>query len=426
MAAQGYQESTLDQSKRSHVGAIGVMQVMPTTAKDKAVNIPDIENLESNIHAGIKYNRWVVDNFYNDEAIAPIDRQLFAFASYNAGPGPRRAAEKGSRRAGAQSEQVVQQRRAHRREAHRARDGPVRRQHLQVLPGLSDGDAAARAAERGEGHERVKAPLMRLLALLLLGVAASQPPRIMTSADLASFESPEPDERIPYGDDPLQFGELRLPDGPGPHPVAILIHGGCWLSEYDITHLRKLAAAITETGVATWALEYRRVGNPGGGWPGTFQDIARGADHLRESGEDSSSGPRPRRRGGTLGGRPSRALARGAIEALGPRAVPGGEPGGARSRPRSRSRARPRLPSRAERVRRRHRQASRRVSRKPTRALSVGFPGEPGASGGSPDPAPREATTRTGHRWAAGTSTPRRPRETTCASWRRPNRATSR
>jgi acetyl esterase/lipase len=103
----------------------------------------------------------------------------------------------------------------------------------------------------------------------------------MTSDDLARFESPEPDRHIPYGDDPLQYGELRLPKGPGPHPVVILIHGGCWLSEYDITHLRKLAAAITETGVATWALEYRRVGNPGGGWPGTFQDIARGADQLR-------------------------------------------------------------------------------------------------------------------------------------------------
>ncbi len=103
----------------------------------------------------------------------------------------------------------------------------------------------------------------------------------MTSSDLASFESPEPDARIPYGDDPLQFGELRLPKGTGPHPVAILIHGGCWLSEFDITHLRKLAAAIAGTGVATWALEYRRVGNPGGGWPGTFQDIARGTDHLR-------------------------------------------------------------------------------------------------------------------------------------------------
>jgi membrane-bound lytic murein transglycosylase MltF len=87
MAAQGYQESGLDQSKRSPVGAIGVMQVMPATAQDKAVNIPDIEKLESNIHAGIKYNRWVVDNFYNDERMGPIDRQLFAFASYNAGPG---------------------------------------------------------------------------------------------------------------------------------------------------------------------------------------------------------------------------------------------------------------------------------------------------------------------------------------------------
>jgi membrane-bound lytic murein transglycosylase MltF len=87
MAAQGYQESGLDQSKRSPVGAIGVMQVMPATARDKAINIPDIEKLESNIHAGIKYNRWVVDNFYHDDGIRPVDRQLFAFASYNAGPG---------------------------------------------------------------------------------------------------------------------------------------------------------------------------------------------------------------------------------------------------------------------------------------------------------------------------------------------------
>ena len=86
MAAQGYQESGLDQSKRSHVGAIGVMQVMPATARDKSVNIPDIEKLESNIHAGIKYNRWVIDHFYQDPAISKQDKSLFAFASYNAGP----------------------------------------------------------------------------------------------------------------------------------------------------------------------------------------------------------------------------------------------------------------------------------------------------------------------------------------------------
>jgi membrane-bound lytic murein transglycosylase MltF len=86
MAAQGYQESQLDQTKRSPVGAIGVMQVMPATARDKAVNIPDIDKLESNIHAGIKYNRWVDDNFFNEPGIKPLDRALFAFAAYNAGP----------------------------------------------------------------------------------------------------------------------------------------------------------------------------------------------------------------------------------------------------------------------------------------------------------------------------------------------------
>jgi membrane-bound lytic murein transglycosylase MltF len=94
MAAQGYQESGLDQSRRSHVGAIGVMQVMPATARDKAVNIPDIENLESNIHAGIKYNRWVVDNFYNEPGITRLNKAFFAFASYNAGPGRVRSLRK--------------------------------------------------------------------------------------------------------------------------------------------------------------------------------------------------------------------------------------------------------------------------------------------------------------------------------------------
>ena len=87
LAAQGYQESQLDQSKRSHVGAIGVMQVMPATARDKAVNIPDIQNLESNIHAGVKYNRWMMDNYYKEPGLTPLNRGLFAAASYNAGPG---------------------------------------------------------------------------------------------------------------------------------------------------------------------------------------------------------------------------------------------------------------------------------------------------------------------------------------------------
>ena len=123
-----------------------------------------------------------------------------------------------------------------------------------------------------------------LLILIVMAGAtfsmAEQPPGLLTAADLANFEDPAADARIAYGDDPLQFGDLRLPPGEGPHPVAVFLHGGCWLSEYGISHSSKLTAALAANGIATWSLEYRRVGDPGGGWPGTFEDVARGADHL--------------------------------------------------------------------------------------------------------------------------------------------------
>lgn len=86
---------------------------------------------------------------------------------------------------------------------------------------------------------------------------------------------------VPYGDAAEQVGHLRLPRTPGPHPVVLFIHGGCWLSQYDIAHAAAVEQALADSGYAVWSLEYRRVGNPGGGWPGTFQDIARGADLLR-------------------------------------------------------------------------------------------------------------------------------------------------
>ena len=85
MAAQGYQESRLDQSVKSPVGAIGVMQVMPATGADMKVG--DITDRENNIHAGIKYVRWVMDQYYKDEPMTEKNKMLFAFASYNAGPG---------------------------------------------------------------------------------------------------------------------------------------------------------------------------------------------------------------------------------------------------------------------------------------------------------------------------------------------------
>ncbi len=85
MAAQGYQESQLNQQAKSHVGAIGVMQVMPATGKD--MNVGDIAQTEPNINAGIKYMRWMIDHYYGDEPMTKLDKTLFAFASYNAGAG---------------------------------------------------------------------------------------------------------------------------------------------------------------------------------------------------------------------------------------------------------------------------------------------------------------------------------------------------
>jgi acetyl esterase/lipase len=104
----------------------------------------------------------------------------------------------------------------------------------------------------------------------------------MTSQDLLALPQPPADRTIAYGSAPQQVAELRLPKGPGPHPVVVVVHGGCWQAPWGFDHVRGLAAALTAEGWATWSLEYRRLGDPGGGWPGTFEDVAHGADHLRE------------------------------------------------------------------------------------------------------------------------------------------------
>lgn len=98
---------------------------------------------------------------------------------------------------------------------------------------------------------------------------------------------PKPGERIAYGHAPQQFGELRVPSGAGPFPVVVLIHGGCWLNQFDYRYFTHLADRLTtEAGVATWTVEYRRIGDPGGGWPGTFLDVANATDHLRRLASD--------------------------------------------------------------------------------------------------------------------------------------------
>lgn len=99
--------------------------------------------------------------------------------------------------------------------------------------------------------------------------------------------APEPyDVRLRYGADESQFGDLRLPPGgktpKGPHPLLMNIHGGYWRARYDLQHASHLCAALTKDGIATFNLEYRRVGNPGGAWPGTFEDVVNGLKYIRQ------------------------------------------------------------------------------------------------------------------------------------------------
>jgi acetyl esterase/lipase len=94
------------------------------------------------------------------------------------------------------------------------------------------------------------------------------------SAEILTQPPPPADERIAYGPHASQFGDLRVPKGHGPHPVIIALHGGFWRAQYDLLHLGHLCAALTREGFATWSIEYRRLGEAGSGWPGTFEDVA--------------------------------------------------------------------------------------------------------------------------------------------------------
>jgi len=102
-------------------------------------------------------------------------------------------------------------------------------------------------------------------------------------------DSPLSDERICYGTEPSQFAELRFPSGRGPFPLLFVVHGGFWQSRYDLSHIGHLCAAFTAKGMITCNIEYRRIGNPGGGWPGTFQDISLATRNMLQT---RSSDPR--------------------------------------------------------------------------------------------------------------------------------------
>ncbi|MBX7118000.1 MAG: alpha/beta hydrolase [Gemmatimonadaceae bacterium] len=125
------------------------------------------------------------------------------------------------------------------------------------------------------------ARLAGLAAALCLALPLDAQVRMLRSTDIDALPAKPPTARLAYGDDPLQFGDLRLPEGAGPFPVVIVVHGGCWLARYGVQNSTALADALRDAGFATWNIEYRRMGDAGGGWPGTFLDVGRAADHVR-------------------------------------------------------------------------------------------------------------------------------------------------
>lgn len=134
-------------------------------------------------------------------------------------------------------------------------------------------------------------PAISMMSLLLAVSACAHPPALpdsvetrtpITFSQLLAAPRQVADRRIAYGSDPLQFGDLWLPQTPGRRPVIVLIHGGCWRADLPGLELMDyMAADLRDRGYAVWNIEYRRIGHPGGGYPGTFNDVAAALDHLR-------------------------------------------------------------------------------------------------------------------------------------------------
>ncbi len=118
----------------------------------------------------------------------------------------------------------------------------------------------------------MKLSLRSLFSALFISGSASAAP--MTLNDYLALTGPAPTATIAYGSAPSQFAELFRPDGKGPFPVVVLVHGGCWTVKFGgITQMRNVAGALAARGIAVWNVEYRRVDEDGGGYPGTYQDI---------------------------------------------------------------------------------------------------------------------------------------------------------
>jgi acetyl esterase/lipase len=125
-------------------------------------------------------------------------------------------------------------------------------------------------------------PLAAALAGLALLPAVAAAQALMDWPDLTRAPAPKADRHVAYGEAPNQFAELWLPPGPGPHPVVLMVHGGCWQARIANLHIMDyIADDLRRRGIAVWNVEYRGVDQPGGGYPGAFQDVAAASDALR-------------------------------------------------------------------------------------------------------------------------------------------------
>lgn len=138
----------------------------------------------------------------------------------------------------------------------------------------------------------VRFPMRTIIAVAIIALsslvwaqnppaASSGTPRLMMPQDLTSVPAQAPDRRVTYGADVNQFAELRVPSGVGPHPVVVLVHGGCFKTYGSFADLAPVGDALKGRGIATLNIEYRRVDQAGGGWPHTYLDVGHAVDQVR-------------------------------------------------------------------------------------------------------------------------------------------------
>lgn len=129
----------------------------------------------------------------------------------------------------------------------------------------------------------MRSKVLAALAVLAVATAArAETPRLLTFKDILAMPHHGGGQKIAYGADPLQYGELYLPKSKGAHPLIVMLHGGCWRADLPGLELQQpLTEALVAHGWAVWNLEYRRIGHAGGAYPGTFQDVGKGIDAVR-------------------------------------------------------------------------------------------------------------------------------------------------